>query len=148
MSFCIAQTKQWFLFCCLFIAQTNNAFAQSGGTNLADTTSLVAQTFDQRPWLFSLSYKSPQCQAKQTIQPELMATLQPKIDKSQIWNFERKSRIKHYNRQAPLSGRPTNKSPIAFVVQLTAKMLNNFIHPNQKQALFNGPKLKLWGAKN
>ena len=125
MSFCIAQTKQWFLFCCLFIAQTNNAFAQSGGTNLADT-SLVAQAFDQRPWLFSLSYKSPQCQAKQTIQPELMATLQPKIDKSQIWNFE----------------------PIAFVVQLTVKILNNFIHPNQKQALFNGPKLKLWGAKN
>ena len=147
MSFCIAQTKQWFLFCCLFIAQTNNAFAQSGGTNLADT-SLIAQAFDQRPWLFSLSYKSPQCQAKQTIQPELIATLQTKIDKSQIWNFERKSRIKHYNRQAHMSGRPTNKSPIAFVVQLTAKMLNNFIHPNQKQALFNGPKLKLWGAKN
>ena len=147
MSFCIAQTKQWFLFCCLFIAQTNNAFAQSGGTNLADT-SLVAQTFDQRPWLFSLSYKSPQCQAKQTIQPELMATLQPKIDKSQIWNFERKSRIKHYNRQAPLSGRPTNKSPIAFVVQLTAKILNNFIHPKQKQAVLNLPKIKLWQPKN
>lgn len=147
MSFCIAQTKQWFLFCCLFIAQTNNAFAQSGGTNPADTN-LVAQAFDQRPWLFNLACKSPQGQAKQSIQPELMATLQPKIDKNQIWNFERKSRIKHYNRQAPLSGRPTNKSPIAFVVQLTAKILNNFIRPNQKQALFNGPKIKLWGAKN
>jgi hypothetical protein len=147
MSLCIAP-KQWFLLCCLLIAQTNNAFAQSGGTNLADTTSLVAQAFDQRPWLFNLACKSPQGQAKQSIQPELMATLQPKIDKNQIWNFERKSRIKHYNRQAPLSGRPTNKSPIAFVVQLTVKILNNFIHPNQKQALFNGPKIKLWGAKN
>lgn len=143
----MAQTKQWLLLICVLIAQTNNTFAQSGGTSFADT-SLVAQTFDQRPWLFSLSYKSPQCPSKQTIQPELMATLQPKIDKSQIWNFERKSRMKHYNRQAPLSGRPTNKSPIAIVVQLTAKILNNFIHPNQRQPLFNAPKIKLWRAKN
>lgn len=149
MIFCVVKIKRLVVLgclCFLIISTPNMLFAQLGGTSLADST-FVASGFDQRPWLFSLPCKLPLSKSKQTIDPNLLATLQPKIDPKLIWNFERKSRIKHYDPRAPLSGRLTNKSPIGFALQMAGKMLNNFIHPTAKQPLFNTPQIKWWQFK-
>lgn len=144
MIFCAVKIKQLVVLGCLcftIIGYPNKLFAQSGGANLTDST-FVASGFDQRPWLFSLPCKFPLSKSKQTIDPNLLATLQPKIDPKLIWNFERKSRVKHYDQRAPLSGRLTNKSPVGFALQIVGKMLNNSIHPTAKQTLFNIPQIK------
>ena len=148
MIFCAAKIRQLAIVCLCFIiiGSTNKLFAQLGGANLSDST-FVASTFDQRPWLFSLPYKHPTTKPIPSIDPNLLATLQPKIDPKLIWNFERKSRVKHYDPRAPLSGRLTNRSPIGFALQIAGKMLNNFIHPTQKQPLFNTPQIKWWQFK-